>query len=286
MPVRHAPWSQRYQVMGLALAGLVGLAAPALVSVSAAAEPGCSRPITVAAAPLGRSIMITPEGEVTGAQYDLLKRAGAEGNCVFDPVVLPWARAVAMLKDGSIDLLPGAIWSAERDTIADFVVLDRVWPMLMSLRERRLGIDGRAALVAGKIRLGVVRGFDYGPGYRALLSELEQRQSLDRAADAETLARELAGGRIDAVLMAPIIFADPAEKLGLGDRLDLVRIDGVEPVRAGIYLSHARLDAADRARIADAIRAAQREEGGYLGLLRRYYPEWALSGVEDRADLN
>lgn len=281
LPIRRAFWSERYLVTGLALAGLLGLAAPAL-----SAEPGCSRPITVAAAPLGRSIMITPEGEVTGAQYDLLKRAGTDGNCVFDPVILPWARAVAMLKDGSIDLLPGAIWSAERDEIAEFVVLDRVWPMLMSLRERRLGIDGRAVLAAGKARLGVVRGFDYGPGYRALLSELEQQGRLDRAADAETLARELAGERIDAVLMAPMIFADPAEKLGLGDRLELVRIDGVEPVRAGIYLSHARLDAADRARVAESIRAAARQAGGYLGLLRRYYPEWALSGVEDDADLN
>jgi polar amino acid transport system substrate-binding protein len=258
---------------------LAGAVAPA------AAEPGCSRPITVAAAPLGRSIMITPEGTVTGAQYDLLKRAGAAGHCEFDPVVVPWARALMMLQDGAVDLLPGAVWSAERDRIADFIVVDRVWPMLMSLREHPLGIDSRAALAAGKARLGVVRGFDYGAEYRALLDELERQDRLDRAADAETLARQLAGGRIDAVLMVPLIFADPAEKLGLGDRLELVRIDGVEPVRAGIYLSRTRLDPADRTRIAEAIRAAEREEGGYLGLLRHYYPDWALIGVEEGARL-
>jgi len=184
LPIRRAHRSLRYVVAALALTGLVASAM--------AAEPGCSRPITVAAAPLGRSIMITPEGEVTGAQYDLLKRAGLDGNCVFDPVVLPWARALAMLQDGAIDLLPGAVWSAERDAIADFVVVDRVWPMLISLRERPLGVDGRAALVAAKARLGVVRGFDYGADYRALLTELQQQDRLDRAADADTLARELA----------------------------------------------------------------------------------------------
>ncbi len=277
MPIRRRLRWLRY---GVAVLALLGLAAPVL-----AGEPGCSRPITVAAAPLGRSIMITPEGEVTGAQYDLLKRAGADGNCVFDPVVVPWARAVAMLQNGTVDLLPGAVWSAERDAIADFIVVDRVWPMLMSLREHRPDIAGRAALIAGTARLGVVRGFDYGADYQALLAELERQDRLDRAGDAETLARELAGGRIDAVLMVPLIFADSAEKLGLGERLALIRIDGVEPVRAGIYLSRARLNAADRAQITASIRAAQRQDGGYLGLLQHYYPEWALTGVEDGADL-
>jgi len=269
-------------------AGFGTLLAAALILAAssgraAAAEPvaGCSRPIVMAAAPLGRSVMITPEGGVSGAQYDLLVRAGALGGCVFDPTILPWARAVAMLEAGSIDLLPGAVWSAKRDEIADFVVVDRVSPMLMSLSDRHLGIASLAALNGSKLRLGVVRGFDYGADYRALLAGLEEQHRLAIVSDADTAARELSGGRIDAVLMVPMIFADSAEKLGLGERLELVHLDGLETVRAGVYLSHARLEPADRGRIAAAIRLARQQPGGYLGLLKHYYPDWALSGVEE-----
>ncbi len=272
--------AQRTGFGTLLAAGLI-LAALSGHAPAAEAAAGCSRPIVMAAAPLGRSVMITPEGGVSGAQYDLLVRAGVLGGCVFEPTILPWARAVAMLEQGAIDLLPGAVWSAKRDEIADFVVVDRVSPMLMSLRERQLGIDSMAALTGSKYRLGIVRSFDYGAAYRALLANLEAQERLETASDADTVARELSGGRIDAVLMVPLIFADSAEKLGLGERLDVVRLDGLEAVRAGIYLSHARLDPADRARIAAAIRLARQQPGGYLGLLRHYYPDWALNGVEE-----
>lgn len=254
-------------------------AVPARARQAAESIPACSRPVKVAISPIGRSMMVSSNGTVTGIVRDFLELVSQRSGCTFEYLVVPRARAFLMLETGEIDVVPSVNRTDQRDQWGKFVHLYNNRAMLIALK----GVQPTtlAQLLDGTMTIGVVRGYDYGPAYMALLGDPRMQSRISVVRDPETCARMLAIGRMDAVLMAPSAFVEAAESLGITDKVIVTAIAGLPFVPTGLYFAQRRLDAMAQVKLQGAIDALAKR-GEYAHLLEKYYaiPRWALGNLK------
>jgi len=245
------------------------------------AEAGCSRPIRVAASPIGLLMTVADDGTVRGPDEAFLKLVGARIGCEFRYDVMSRARAFELMAAGETDLITSAVRTPQRDGFGDLIVLYRGRAMLISLRDRQLRIRDTAAFAASGLSLDLVRGYDYGTAYRALQEAVAAAGRLTENVDPAAIARKLLAERSDATIMSAPAFSQDAEAVGIADRLAVTPLDDLAAFDVGIYLVRAALDPADAALLSDGFHAAV-AEGRYSALLRDAFvhPRWALDGVE------
>jgi polar amino acid transport system substrate-binding protein len=273
----------RLRATSITVAGLVAALAwlPARAEIDAATKPGCSRPVTVAASSVGRSMIVTPDGAVSGLIPDFMKQVAALSGCTIQFQVVPRARAFLMLEAGTVDLVTSANQTPQRDKWGVFVQMYSTRPMLMALNPAVTKLTTTDELVASRVTLGVVRGYDYGSAYTQLLGLPALEGRISTVTDPDTVARMLAAGRVDAALMTPAAFVNAAETANLEDRVLVVPLKGLPASAAGMYLARASLSAQDSKKIAAAV-ATLVARGTYGRLLKQYYakPAWALQGID------
>ena len=245
------------------------------------ADAGCSRPIRVAASPLGLLMTVADDGVIGGPDETFLKLVGARIGCEFHYDAMSRARAFELMAAGEIDLVTSAVRTPQRDGFGDLIMLYRARAMLISLRDRQLRIRDTAAFAASGLSLDLVRGYDYGTAYRWLQAAVAAQGRLTENVDPAAIARKLLAERTDATIMAAPAFSQDAEAVGIADRLAVTPLDDLAAFDVGIYLVRAALDPADAALLSDGFHAAV-AEGRYSALLRDAFvhPRWALDGVE------
>jgi len=245
------------------------------------AKAGCSRPIRVAASPIGLLMTVADDGAVSGPDEVFLKLVGARIGCEFRYDAMSRARAFQLMATGETDLITSAVRTPQRDGFGDLIVLYRSRAMLISLRDRQLRIRDTAAFVASGLSLDLVRGFDYGTAYRSLQEAVAAQGRLTENVDPAAIARKLLAERTDATIMSAPAFSQDAEAVGIADRLAVTALDDLTTYDVGVYLVRAALDPADAALLSSGFRAAA-AEGRYSALLRDAFvhPRWALDGVE------
>ena len=281
MGVSAASMRVAAHVLGLSLCvALPGLAVPLLsASVARAETPRCSRPIRVAARPVGRFLWPGPDGQAVGPLRDLLTLVGPRVGCsfVYDP--LSTARATDLFGNGEIDILPGAK-TPERDAAGRFVLLSNYRLALLSRTDRHLAIASVEGLLASAITIDVVRGYDYGLAYQALLARMAVGGRVVENVSLETVAERMAAGRSDAALMTAPPFVDVALAAGLKDRLQVTPLDGLPPIVGGLYLVERALGPADSDLLDQAISEGVRR-GEFTEFLRRSVAgvPWGMTGV-------
>ncbi len=251
----------------------------------ASSAQGCSRPIRVAASADGRFMIIERGGVVSGADHDLLELVGKRIGCQFIYEIVSRARAVVMLQDASIDIFPLATRTSGRDALATFVHTASFRPMLLVMGRRPAPIHSMTDLVLGDLRLDIVRAFDYGPVYQALVTNPAMRRRITENVDVAAVAKRLANGQSDCTLMVPATFAIAAETAGIADRIQVVALDELPLTDAGEYIVERALPAADAALLEQAIADAVRN-GEYETLIRTQFdhPSWAAAGYEPEPD--
>lgn len=259
------------------------IAVLSLLAGAASAQAACSRPLKVVISPMGRNMMVAADGGVGGLVPDFLQLVASRTGCRFNFVVVPRARAHMVFENGDADLIPGTTRTAERDKLGTFVHMYNSRAMLIALAGK---LPSEMALAdAGKreLRLGAVRGYNYGPEYRRLVEQAGSLPRLSLVPDPDTAARMLAASRFDAVLVGPSVFAEAAQRAGLADKVAVTSINGMQPAQVGIYLNRQALPPTDQALLRDAI-AALVARGEYGRLVRQYYPEpkWSTLGLEVR----
>jgi len=256
-------------------AGLASASGPG--APGAAAAPGCTRPIRVASAPQGRSMIIAADGSIGGIVKDFLDLVSQRSGCQFEYVPMPRARAFVMLSSGQIDIVPAATRTEERDRAGSFIALFSSRPALIALKTHSPAVLGVRDLIDGTLVLGIIRGFDYGPEYQQLLDNPRIMARVNQIRDAELAARMLRAGRIDALLMAPTTIADTAEAVGILEQLLVTPVDGLPFSPGGMYLSAGALDPEDLRTLSAVIQQLARQ-GAYSRLIEHYYasPSWAL----------
>ncbi|MES2349650.1 MAG: transporter substrate-binding domain-containing protein [Pseudomonadota bacterium] len=119
---------------------LTVLPATSLALGADAPAAACSRPLTAAASPIGRSMMISSAGEVTGVVRDVFDLVSLRSGCKIEYIVVPRARAHHLFRAASIDLMAAVTRTPERDDAGDFVQTHQVRAMSTPpSAHRRLG---------------------------------------------------------------------------------------------------------------------------------------------------
>ena len=252
-----------------------------LLALPLGVQAQCSRSLNVPVAPIGLSV--TTAGDVVGGLYpDLLRSLAGKEGCSVEFSVVPRARLEAMFESGRADLLVPATRTPRRDEHGLFVPMISTRALLISLDAQRPALQSLADLIERReLRLVVVRGFDYGEAYQALIKELAQLGRLVQAVDPVSAARTLGAGMADLTLMAPIILIGALQ----GDArvrplLERLRYEPVEELpwgESGIYIStYSSLSEADRALMRELLER-NAKSGAVWRAFQRYYPVSSLT---------
>lgn len=210
------------------------------------------------------------DGEVAGLNIDLVREALARLGCRVRLREMPWARALAELEAGRLDILPGALRLPERERFARFA---KPGPQSRNLlfvpSAASEPAPGRLAeLRDGRFRLGVQLGVSYGPDFEALVADPLFAQQLHRTPSRRSLWLMLAAGRLDGVLADEQTGLIEIAQLGLQDQ---IRSSGlVLPyASATVAFSRRTVDADFVARF-DRAAEAMHKDGSMAAILQRY----------------
>lgn len=252
----------------------------AAVLFPSAASGGCSRQIVVPAAPTGQSVTVHGS-EVGGVFPSMLNNIGAKAGCSFHFSIVPRIRLEAMFQAGSADLLIAATQVERRDRHGTFVPVFEVRPTLISIASERPPVRSIAELLTRReLRVALVRGFDYGAPYQAMIEQLTAQGRLYMGPDARAVARLIAGAMADVTIMPASAFIGglqgDARIEGLAGKLRIEALDELTWIKTGIYLSNRSLSAADRTLLEQALSASVKS-GAWWQELKRYYPPAVLN---------
>jgi polar amino acid transport system substrate-binding protein len=246
---------------------------------------GCTRPLEVPFSPLGREMIVSPEGEFSGVAFDFLAELGRRTGCSFHLQAMPRARAWLLAEQGKLDLIPAAVRTAQRDGYARFYDHQTLEPLaLISLKEHPVTARSMAELLAGNSTVDVIRSYNYGPEYMALLNNPALKPRLYQDNEPQLAALRLKTGKIDAVLLLPSVFAQSAVSTGIADKVAVYPLAWLPQSRDGIYLLENRLAPADAALLGKTIRQMNKE-GVYLRLYKRAHkdlPAWVLENIHNK----
>lgn len=263
-----------------ALLPLLALAAPLW------ARADCSRDIIVPVAPIGMSVVIGPSS-IGGIYPELLRSLGAKAGCNFIFSAVPRARLEAMFETGTADLLIPASGTPRRDQHGLFVPLLGNRPLLISVQGPRAPIQSMQELIDRReIRLALVRGYDYGDTYQALVKELTRQGRVFLEVDTLSVARLLHGGFADATIMAPTILsgtlAGDARVQGMAERLRLEALPELPWGQSGAYISKKSLKPEDQAALRELLERAAKSGALVESFQRHYRPEILSTSIRPR----
>lgn len=236
----------------------------------------CSRVIQVPVAPIGQSVVI--EGDIISGIYpELLRSLTDKEGCSFSISEVPRARLELMFEAGRADLLIPASKTPKRDAVGTFVPLVQNRPTLISLASNRANFRSMQELHDDpSIKVALVRGFDYGPSYQELISNLTKKGRVIMDVDALSVARLLKSGTAHATIMAPTIFAGAIQAdERVKDLIDRLRIEPLEELPwgySGVYLSNSALNLRDKAALQEAFERASQSGDIWKSFLRFYSP--------------
>lgn len=258
-----------------------GCWAVGMLTVTAAANAGCSRTIDVPMAPVGLSVSF--DGARSAGIYPtLLRELGANAGCEFQIQRVPRARLQKMFDAGQADLLMPASASPSRERDGEFVPLIQIRASLVML-----GRDGPvprslAELIAQPdLKLAVVRGFSFGPAYDNAVAALRQQKRLIEESNVAGVARALRQGLAQGTVMTASIFVgtllQEAELMPLVKQVRVEALDELGWAESGVYLSRHALNEADRRHLRLSFTQLARS-GRVWQLINESHPPGSLGG--------
>jgi polar amino acid transport system substrate-binding protein len=234
---------------------------------------GCTRPLWIAASPLGRTLVIGEDGQVTGTTRDVFARIAATTDCQFQYVVVPRARAFTMLKNGQVDIVTDATLTPDRLEGSNFTEIGKAAPSLISLA-RDLQLDTTTTdLAASNFSIITIHGHDYGEQYQAFIKAPAMQGRVSSASTADNAIKMLVAGRGHAILANPFVVVDAWQRIGQGVELYVSELQGMPSVPHGVYFSKQKMEPGDIAKIETALLSMLRS-GELLQLSLRQYPDW------------
>lgn len=242
----------------------------------------CSRTINVPIAPIGLSVVVADDHSVTGVYPDVLRGAELKEGCSFNFSVVPRARLDVLFDAGQADLLIPASKSPRRDKQGVFVplIVSRATVISM-LSDRPAFHNAKELLEQRELKVAVVRGFDFGPAYQALVKELTSQGRVVQDVDALSVARLMQAGVVDLTIMAPSILVGAiqgeAKTDGLLEKLRFEPIEELPWGDSGAYISRTALSDADQKALRNLLERSA-SSGAVWKAFQRYYPAKALTG--------
>ena len=168
-----------------------------------------------------RPMVYTENGVQKGVGLDTLMEMAKRANIKMDVEIIPWVRAVAMVKNGEVDGIFPAARTAEREDYGVF--MNR--PLYVSVygifvkKGNEFKYDDINSL-AGK-RIGIIAGNLFGDAFEK--SKKNGLFSVDENGhDVEQNFNKLISGRFDAFVVTSIVGIDTAKRMGILDKITLL----------------------------------------------------------------
>ncbi|WP_342114979.1 substrate-binding periplasmic protein [Pseudoduganella sp. OTU4001] len=262
------------------------LLAAATLAAAMPAHAECSRDIVVPVSSTGVSVIVG-NGVFSGIYPDLFRSLGPRAGCHFVFAGVPRARQELMFETGKADLLLPATRTPARDVHGIFVPMVGHRAVLISLQSARPAIINAQDLLDRRdLRMAVVRGYDYGEAYQALVRELAKQGRLFVEVEPTAIARLLFVGAVDVTIMGPTILAGAinreARVQGMLDRLRLEPIPELPWQQTGVYVSRHSLTPDDRAILLELLERAAKSNVVMEGFQRYHRPEILSESVRPR----
>lgn len=265
---------------------LYPLLAPLLMLFCGTAAAHCSRNINVPVSSIGKSVTVS--GDYVGGVYpEILRSLGAREDCNFVFAQVPRARLEMLFETGKADVLMPANRTARRDESGVFIPVVSNRATLLSLQSGRAAIRSMPELLERReLRVALVRGFDFGEAYLALIAELSKQGRLSLEPDPISVARQLKAGVADLTIMTPsILIGAIQDDIRVMDMQDKLRIEPLEELvwrDAGVYLSKKSLSQEDRLALQEMLERAVRNGEVWKAYQRHYAPEVLKDSLRPR----
>jgi polar amino acid transport system substrate-binding protein len=255
----------------------------------AAAVPShadCSRDIVVPVSSTGVSVIVG-NGTFSGIYPEIFRSLGPRAGCHFTFTSVPRARQELLFESGKADLLLPATRTPARDVHGIFVPMVGHRAVLISLQSQRPQITNAQDLLDRRdLRVAIVRGYDYGDAYQAIVRELAHQGRLFIEVDPSAVARLLYVGAVDITIMGPTILAGAINREtrvnGMLDRLRMEAIPELPWQQTGVYVSRSSLDPDDRAVLLELLERAAKSNVVMEGFQRYHRPEILAESVRPR----
>jgi len=114
------------------------------------------------------------QGKISGFYVDLVEQILTKMNCTMKLQEMPWARALSELEAGRIDILPGALQTADRDRFALFSDPINYSPNILFMKKTAIdhfNLKNLADIPKINFRLGVQVNVAYGEEFDQLLKK-------------------------------------------------------------------------------------------------------------------
>lgn len=155
---------------------------------------------------------------VRGASADLLREVLRRMDCKPRFIELPWARGLRNLENGSLDILPGALITPERETFAYFSApIHRSANVLFMNRDtaRRFAFDSLRQISHSHFRLGIQIGVVYSSEYAELINHADFKARTVAVTDRRGAWQMLSAGRLDGLIADEVTGLLELQQLGL-----------------------------------------------------------------------
>jgi polar amino acid transport system substrate-binding protein len=272
-PSGRPPPSRAWRRCALAAALAAGLAFPARAAPPAAASApasapaalGCSRPLTLGLHEHGL-LYSSQTGE--GIDKDIADEMARRTGCRLTLTVMQRARIWQLLETGALDFSLSAIADPQREKFASFAwyVSNKYYLLVRKDADVRTVNDFRRR---HGLKLGVIRGFRYGPAANLMVDRLDDDQRVTYGSSLEPLYAILQENHIQAMIVEP--FDYPAFEAAQWRSLTTILEFDDPAVPHGLVMSRHSLTDAQREAWADVIRS-MRADGTMLRIFEKYFP--------------
>ncbi|MDE2429918.1 MAG: transporter substrate-binding domain-containing protein [Burkholderiales bacterium] len=250
---------------------------------SFSAEAACSRKMNVPMATTGLSVM-AQGNDITGIYPEMLRNIASKEDCIFTMSLVPRARLELLFENGQADILIPATHTPKRDEIGTFIPLIHNRATLISIQSNRPALKSLQELIAQRnARVVLVRGYDYGPVYQSLVTELSRQARLSWEADPVSVARVLKAGAADYTIMASSIFAGAIQgDARVDDLSEKTRYEALAELpwgESGLYLSKKSLSPEDKQVLQDIFERAANSGIVWKSFQRYYKAEVLKDGI-------
>ncbi|MDN3920871.1 substrate-binding periplasmic protein [Roseateles violae] len=214
------------------------------------------------------------DGELIGLNVELVRETLRRLGCSARWVEMPWARALAELEAGRLDILPGTLRLPERERFAYFSApgpqsRNRLFVRADELR-KWASLSRLADLRGSGFRLGAQLGVAYGPDYDELMRDPEFARSVHRTPSRRSLWLMVDAGRLDGVLVNEMTGRRELAQLGLQERIKDTGLVANHPT-AAVAFSRKTIAPDFVARYNKAAEAMQ-QDGSQAAIVQRYAP--------------
>lgn len=256
----------------------------------ARATDQCSRQLRVPVSSLGWSVVIKDE-QYSGILPEFLQQLSIKSQCRFVFSTVPKNRQEILFETVQSDLLLPAIRTEKRDKTGKFVMLAQLRPVLISIEGSRAPIQNEKELLARRdIKLVVVRAFDYGPEYQAIIKKMAQSGRLLQEPDVLSVARLMKKDARYVTIMAATIFygvlALEPFVASLQGKMRYERLDELPWVDSGIYISKLSLSEEDQTYLKEEIEKLSATDLLWKLYLNYYGADILKIGMRPRAGVH